>query len=127
MRPKSNKFWLALLGALLVLSALAALLLWRQVPKGTVAVVTLDGQEVHRVDLSNVTQGYTLSYTGKSGVTDVVEVAPGAIRVRESDCPDQICVHQGWIRTGVAPIVCLPNSLTITIKGGDTGLDGVTK
>lgn len=126
MKTHSNKFWLILLAAIMVVSALAAFFVRSRVPRGTVAVITLDGQEVHRVDLSAVTRGYTLSCTGKSGITNVVEVAPGAIRVREADCPDRICVHQGWIRTGVAPIVCLPNSLTITIEGGESGLDGVS-
>lgn len=124
---KSNKFWLALLAAILAVSAAAAVFVYTRTPSGTVAVVTLDGQEVHRVDLSWVSEGYALSYTGKNGITNVVEVSPGAIRVREADCPDQICVRQGWIRTGVAPIVCLPNSLVIEIKNGGGDIDGVVK
>jgi len=123
----SNHAWLLLLGGLLAVSAAEAALLWLRAPQGTVAVVTLDGAEVHRVDLSQVTQGYQLSFTGESGVTDVVEVAPGKIRVRQADCPDQVCVHQGWISTGVAPVVCLPNRLVIEITGGEGGADAVVR
>ncbi len=126
-KPLSNKTWLLILGGLLALSAAAAALLYARTPSGTVAVVTLDGAEVHRVDLSQVTESYELSFTGESGITDVVEVAPGKIRVLQADCPDQVCVRQGWIETGVAPIVCLPNRLVIEITGGpDAGIDGVT-
>lgn len=127
MKAKSNKFWLGVLATLLVISALGAWLVMTRTGTGTTAVITLDGTEVERIDLARVTQTYTLSCTGKSGITNVVEVQPGAIRVKEADCPDRICVKQGWIRTGVAPLVCLPNALTITIEGGDSGLDGMSK
>jgi hypothetical protein len=81
---------------------------------------------VERIDLSAVKETYTLTYTGKSGVTDVVEVSPGQIRVLEADCPDQICVKQGWIKNSVAPIVCLPNALVIQITDApDAGVDAV--
>lgn len=127
MKPKSNKSWLGVLALLLCVSALGAWLVMARTGTGTTAVITLDGDEVERIDLSRVTEPYTLSFTGKGGITNVVEVQPGAIRVKEADCPDRICVKQGWIRTGVAPIVCLPNALTITIEGGESGLDGVSK
>ncbi len=125
-KTRSNRFWLLLLGGLLVLSALAAAYIFTRTPSGTTAVITLDGQEVERIDLSAVTESYELTFTGSSGVIDVVEVAPGRIRVRSATCPDQICVHQGWIETGVAPIVCLPNTLVIQITDApDPGVDAV--
>lgn len=124
---KSNKFWFLLLAALGAVSAVATILFRIHTPPGVVAVVTLDREEIHRVDLSRVSEPYTLSCTGKSGITNVVEVRPGAIRVREADCPDQICVRQGWIETGTVPIVCLPNSLVIEIIGDTPNLDGVSQ
>lgn len=124
MKARSNRFWLLLLGGILALSALAALFVSRRTGTGTTAVITLDGQEVHRVDLSAVTEGYTLSYTGKSGLTNVVEVSPGRIRIQKADCPDQVCVQQGWISTGVTPVVCLPNALVIRLTDApDAGVD----
>lgn len=117
-KPLSNRFWLILLAVILAGSALAAVFLFSRVPTGSTAAIYLDGKLVDRIDLSTVTEAYTLTYTGKSGITDVVEVAPGKIRVKEADCPDQVCVHQGWIETGVVPIVCLPNALVIQIEDG---------
>ncbi len=122
----SNRTWLLLLAAALALSAAAAALLFTRTAPGQTAVITLDGVEQTRIDLAAVDDPYTLSFTGKNGITDVVEAAPGRIRVKEADCPDQVCVHQGWIETGVAPIVCLPNALVIRIVDGDAQLDGVT-
>lgn len=116
----SNRTWLFILAAVMALCALATVLVFSRAPRGSVAVVTLDGVEVHRVDLKTVDEEYTLSFTGRSGITNVVEVAAGQIRVREASCPDQVCVRQGWIKNGVAPIVCLPNRLVIEItSGGD--------
>lgn len=114
----SNRFWLILLGVIVAGSALAAWLLLSRVPTGSIAAIYLDGELVERIDLAAVTESYTRTYTGKSGITDVVEVARGKIRVKEADCPDQVCVHQGWIETGVVPVVCLPNALVIQIEAG---------
>ncbi len=128
MKQRSNRFWLWLLGALMVLSGAIAFWVFTRTAAGTTAVVTLDGREVCRVDLATLTEGYTVSYTGEGGITNVVEFAPGGVRVREADCPDQVCVRQGWIKTGVAPIVCLPNRLTIKITDGQPGqLDGLVR
>ncbi|MDD5938745.1 MAG: NusG domain II-containing protein [Clostridiales bacterium] len=124
-KPLSNRFWLTLLAAALILCAVAAVFLFSRTASGTVAVITLDGETVEEIDLSAVSESYTLTFTGKSGITDVVEVSPGKIRVKEADCPDQICVHQGWIETGVAPIVCLPNALVIQIQDSGDGPDAV--
>ena len=114
----SNRFWLILLGVIVAGSALAAWLLLSRVSTGSIAAIYLDGELVERIDLAAVTESYTRTYTGKSGITDVVEVARGKIRVKEADCPDQVCVHQGWIDTGVVPVVCLPNALVIQIEDG---------
>lgn len=122
---KSTKFWIVLIAALLAVSAAAALLLAGR-SAGTVANVYLDGQCVRSIDLSQVGEAYTFTVEGPAG-TNTVQVEPGRICVSHADCPDQVCVHQGWISTGVAPIVCLPNRLVIQIEGqaGQTDIDGV--
>ena len=42
----------------------------------------------------------------------------------EADCPDQVCVRQGWVQDRTVPIVCLPHRLVIEIVGGEGELDG---
>lgn len=34
----------------------------------------------------------------------------------EADCPDQVCVHAGWLTDSAAPIVCLPHRLVIRLE-----------
>jgi len=48
------------------------------------------------------------------------------VRVAQADCPDQVCVHQGWIADGRVPIVCLPNQLIVQIEEGGSPLDAQT-
>mgnify|MGYP000881559269 CR=1 FL=1 len=54
-----------------------------------------------------------------SGGRMVVEAAPGKIRIRESTCPDKICVRTGWISNPSQSIVCVPNKTVVTVRGGN--------
>ena len=57
---------------------------------------------------------------------NVIEVERGRIRVAEADCPDQVCVRQGWISNSVVPIACLPHRLVIQLDSDGGGVDGMT-
>ena len=112
--------------ALLVLLAAgsAAFLVLR--PAGEdhpVASITLDGRLVEEIDLTEVQEAWSFTLEGESGLTNTILVEPGRIRVDHADCPDQICVNQGFISDGTEPIVCLPNRLIIQITGGGEALD----
>ena len=56
--------------------------------------------------------------------SNTVTVEKGRICILEADCPDQICVNQGWISDSTVPIVCLPHKLMIEIVSGGGELDG---
>ena len=113
------------LAALILVCAgsVAGLVLARGRTDHPVAVITLDGEVLDEIDLTQVQEPYSFTVTGKDGLTNTVLVEPGRIRVEKADCPDQICVHQGYISDGSQPIVCLPNRLIIQIQGGGDALD----
>ncbi|MCP4353717.1 MAG: NusG domain II-containing protein, partial [Desulfobacterales bacterium] len=46
----------------------------------------------------------------------IIETKQGGIRIKKSDCPRQICVNTGWIKTPGRIIVCVPNKILIEIK-----------
>jgi hypothetical protein len=48
-----------------------------------------------------------------------IQVKAGMIRVARSDCPKQICVNMGWIKTPGQIIVCAPNKMLVEIKSSD--------
>lgn len=116
---RRTRSWILLVAALLAASLLASALVLRG-RGGTVAEIVQDGRTLRTIDLSEVDEGYTFTVTGPAG-TNRVEVEHGRIRVSHAQCPDQVCVRQGWIATGVVPIVCLPNALVIRIVDGETG------
>jgi len=122
---KSTRFWVLVIAALLALSVAGMLLFMGG--RGGDAAVYQDGKLLRTIDLMSVTEPYTFTVEGPAG-TNTVEVERGRIRVSHADCPDQVCVRQGWISTGAALIVCLPNKLVIQIAdgGGSAIADGVS-
>lgn len=86
---------------------------------GTVAVISVNGEEYKRIDLSRVTESYDLLIETEWG-HNTVHVAHGAISVTESNCPDGICINQGELTKSGIPIICMPHRLYIQIEGGST-------
>lgn len=46
-----------------------------------------------------------------------VEIANGKVRMLKNDCPNQLCVQQGW--SNRFPIICVPNQVEIVIIDND--------
>lgn len=47
----------------------------------------------------------------------IVEVANGKVRILKNNCPNQLCVKQGW--SSSLPIICVPNQVEITVIDKD--------
>ena len=88
------------------------------------AVLSVDGQEIKTLDLSDKSQSYTYRYEDKDGDYNLIEIKEGRIRIKEANCGDQICVRRGWIDQSGETIVCLPHKLLIEIKSSDGGEPG---
>lgn len=110
-----------LLAAAVLCAALLLLLAFRLFARpGTTAVVTApDGETVLRLDRPG-----TVSFTGRNGIVLLVEVADGRVRVKESGCPDQICVGSGWLSSSGQSAACVPAGIAVRVTAGD-GPDGV--
>ncbi len=112
---KSTKFWIILIAVIGILCVAAALFFRFWKTDSSIADVYQNGELIRSIDLSQVTESYTFTVEGPAGV-NTIQVEPGRIRVEQADCPDQICVNQGWISDSLVPIVCLPNGLVIQIE-----------
>ena len=90
------------------------------------AVVSADGRELDRVDLTALSAPETRTYSG-SGYSLTVEFSAEGVRVASSDCPNQDCVHTGEIHHAGRSIVCLPARISIQLTGGaeDAAVDAV--
>ena len=110
-----------------LLAAVAASAAWLLLRDGDTdaptARILRDGVLLEEIDLNQVEESYTLTFEDERG-TNTVLVEPGRIRISEADCPDQVCVNQGFISDGTVPIVCLPHRLLVEIVGAEGDLEG---
>jgi len=51
--------------------------------------------------------------------SNTLEISDGKAFMTYSDCPDQYCVHHRPVSKDGESIICLPNKVVVTIKGGE--------
>ena len=94
---------------------------------GATVVVSVDGEEVERCALAEFPDAdRQYSYNGYTLTVSLTETFSGemGLRVSESDCPTQDCVHTGEISRSGQSIVCLPARIIIQLVGGAESADG---
>lgn len=113
---KSNKIYIVVV---IVLVFELVMLVWQNIRSkdNTVAEIVSDGKVVNTIDLSDIDEAYEFEVRNESGYNKI-RAEKGRIAVIEADCPDKVCVNQGYITGGGLPIVCLPHKLTITMGNG---------
>lgn len=91
---------------------------WAIRPAQTNSVeIVQDGKILYRFDLNDAeNQQIEISYNGK---VNVVLIENGKICITNANCPDNTCVHMGWLTSEDLPIVCLPNRLVIQYTQSD--------
>lgn len=114
-----------ILGAVLI----CASLLWLVLPTGAAgggvpaAVVYHSGRVVATLPLDRPA---ARSFAFEAGRI-TVEVVPGkGAHISDSNCPEKICMHEGWVGGAGETIVCLPNKLVVQIEGAKKEYDAVT-
>lgn len=80
------------------------------------AEVYQNGNLIASIPLNDVDESYTFTVRAEDGGSNVIEVRQGAIGIITADCPDRICVQQGFISNSALPITCLPHRLVIQIR-----------
>ena len=109
-----------LIAGLLLISGLLWLVLSSR-DQGAKAEIYLDSRLIRTVDLSSD------RLLRLEEVPEIeLEVSHGRIRFLSSDCPDQICVHTGYISRPGEYAVCLPHRLMIRIPEDSEAPDAVT-
>lgn len=86
---------------------------------GTKAVVQVNGSVYKEIPLSEHHGTDTFTIQTNSGYNTVV-VNEQEIGIVEADCPDKICVSEGFISRPGATAVCLPHKVMIEIQSTDT-------
>ncbi len=115
---------MGIIAAVLLLAGAAFLCLHFFAAGGAEAVVEQNGTVLATLSLSE-----DAVYEVKNGntLTNTVEVKDGAVCVTYADCPDKICQKHRPIKRSGESIVCLPNKVIVTVRGGKTQVDGVAR
>ena len=94
-------------------------LLWQNTASadGAVAEVTIGGETVLELPLSDVTEPQEI--TLKNGIR--LKAEQHTICFLQSDCPDGLCVKVGALEKPGDVAACLPNKTVVSIRGGDNG------
>lgn len=122
---KKNLIWAFVFLLIIVISA-AVLVFHKTFSKPPkTAQILQNGEVIREIDLQSVTKPYELEFVSNDGGHNTVRVENGRIGVTESDCPDKICVRQGFISNGALPIICLPHKLSVVITDDDNSIDAV--
>jgi len=96
----------------------SSLFVYKKGVKSDCAVIEYNGKS------ENISLNKDRVFTLENGI--VIEVKDGKIRVKDSDCPQKICVKHGWLRFASDVIVCLPNKTIIYLQQ-KSDLDYITR
>ena len=82
------------------------------------AIVTVEGKQKYKLNMSEdveivLTKDKYPSLLGEM----IIEIKDGRVRVKKEESPLHYCSMQGWVDSVAKPIVCLPNSVVVTVMG----------
>ena len=108
-----------LIVALLLIGIVLLFVLRGRSSEGSYVLIMYQNEEKARFSLTS------------NGVYDIndgknkIEILDGKVRMIYADCPDELCIRQGWIEYDGQSIICLPNKITVMVSGGDNSVDFV--
>jgi hypothetical protein len=74
------------------------------------------------VETATLSRAQTFAIPGPLGTTRI-EIVPGRARVAADPSPRQLCVKQGWLSRAGEAALCLPNQVSVEIRGRDPAYD----
>lgn len=80
------------------------------------AEIYQDGRLLYSIPLNSISKKQTLVIESEEGGRNEIEICPGSIGIISANCPDKLCVRQGFITDSRLPVTCLPNRLVILLR-----------
>lgn len=123
MNTKQNyKKAAVIISVFLILSASLSLLYLlipcpgRTAAGGYTAEIYQDGRLLYSILLNNISESRTFVIENPEGGINEIEIRQGGIGIISANCPDRLCVRQGFITDAKLPVTCLPNRLVILLR-----------
>lgn len=124
MKEKNNSHTAAVVISVFLLAlclfSLLSLLLPKKAEDHYAADIFQNGNLLRSIPLDGTIQQETFTVRGESGCVNEIQIQGRRIRILSADCPDRLCVQQGFIQDSRLPIVCLPNRLVIHLRPVDS-------
>lgn len=89
------------------------------------ALIIVDGEIFHTIDETELFAGGEFSFEAH-GLHYTVAYEGGSVRIEEADCPDQVCVRTGWLRSDGQISACVPGHVLLRLEGSPTLPDGTS-
>lgn len=109
-----QKYFIFIFSAIIILSLSFIFLLSRIVPKSPTAEIYVDKTLFRRIPMNDIDAPLSIDIS-QNGSSNTVVVTNKSVYMKSADCPDKLCVNQGAVSTGLLPLVCLPNHVTVRI------------
>ncbi|WP_324780379.1 NusG domain II-containing protein [Thiobacillus sedimenti] len=74
------------------------------------------------IETASLTRARTYAVQGPLGTTEI-EIRPGRARIARDPSPRQLCVKQGWLTQAGQAALCLPNQVSLEIRGRAVAYD----
>lgn len=76
------------------------------------------------VEQTNLRTARMLTVAGPLGDT-LIEIQPGRARIARDPSARQLCVKQGWLSRAGEAALCLPNQVSVEIRGAVRAYDSI--
>lgn len=107
----------AVILSVFILLCSAAFAVFSLLPRGTVAVVERSGEVILSQRLSSLQSPTETKIEGENGIELTVVFYPDGAAVKESACPDKVCVGFGKLTRVGESAVCLPAKVVLRLEG----------
>ena len=123
VRNTLTKADLILIG-FLVLCTFFSFSLWFKGGSGRKLIIMVDGQKIGDMSLNDgkkeiVMQGVRGPFT--------FEINDGKVRMKDSACPNKLCVKMGYISQEGQVVCCIPNRVVLKITGEEEMYDALAR
>jgi hypothetical protein len=93
---------------------------WSSVPASQLKI--RQGNQI--IGVYDLNQTRNLTIKGAIG-TSHISILQGKVRFTQSPCPNQYCVHQGWLSGAGQVAICLPNQISLQLLGNKAPYDSL--
>lgn len=113
---KSKKIWITVCILIFLIGISGSLWIIFK-PHGQTVRIVQNGKTLYTIDLDHsADRTIEVEY---QGIKNIIQIKDHKISIAEAECPDHTCVKMGELKSGAAPIVCLPNKLVIEFTEDD--------